>query len=245
MARRIEVNNSEGENISRARMKRWRNVLCPESQPDAEIKAIDAVEDELEMLPPLVERIRALISRIDPLSHYKAFENVEFILEAIGHLDYPGSPAVDVLWRHGQIDEQRRETAKQYISALNLWLQRLNIKQALESQPENADMTNQVYNALGEFDAYKRWLAMSLQKTLKEHAFAPWDFINECDDKTFVQSTYLAILHRPPSSDDLQFRLEELQEGKSRKQFLDEILDAAEHKMSHLYGLAEMIKSGR
>jgi len=83
------------------RMKRWRNVMCPESEPDSEIRAIDALEDKFGKLPPKVERIRTLESRIDPLSHYKAFENIEFIINAIGDLDYKGYPAVDVLWRAG------------------------------------------------------------------------------------------------------------------------------------------------
>ena len=69
-------------------------------------------------------------SRIDPLSHYKAFENVEFIAQAIGDLDYPGSPAIDVLWRHGQIDDERREEAKRYIYCITAWLDGKTAEQA-------------------------------------------------------------------------------------------------------------------
>ena len=127
------------------RMKRWRNVMCPDDKPDTEIQAIDAIEDEMGELAPLVERIRALVSRIDPLSHYKAFENVEFILEAIGQLDYPRSPAVDVLWRWSQIDEQRRNEAKSYINALNSWLLELSLEEAKIHQPNNLPVLGKVY----------------------------------------------------------------------------------------------------
>ena len=116
------MNAVKNEERHTRRMYRWRNVLCPESEPDDEILRIDAVEDTLPDLPGMVERIRALISRVDPLSHYKAFDNVDFLLDAIGQLDYPRSPAVDVLWRHGQIDDQRRTEAKCYIDALSAWI---------------------------------------------------------------------------------------------------------------------------
>ena len=52
---------------AKARMRRWRNVMCPESKPDAAIRAIDAFEDELDDVPSLVERIRALDRRIEGL----------------------------------------------------------------------------------------------------------------------------------------------------------------------------------
>ncbi len=224
------------------RMKRWRNVMCPDDKPDAEIQAIDAIEDEMGELAPLVERIRALVSRIDPLSHYKAFENVEFILEAIGQLDYPRSPAVDVLWRWSQIDEQRRNEAKSYINALNSWLLELSLEEAKIHQPNNLPVLGKVYSLLGDSDDSKRWLAMCLRKTLKEHAYTPWDFINESDDETFVRGVYEAILHRPPSPDDMKFRLEELRNGKDRQSFFLEIFEAEEHQMSHLRGLASIIK---
>jgi hypothetical protein len=228
--------------LKQKRMHRWRNVLCPESNPDAEIQAIDAFEESMGDLLPFVERIRALISRIDPLSHYKAFENIEFLLDAIGKLDYPRSPAVDVLWRFGQIDEDRRKEVKQYINALDNWLQDMGIEQAKQQQSDNTSVVDKVYDLLGESDDNKRWLAMCLKKTLKEHVYTPWDFINEIDDITFVRAVYKAILHRPPSPDDLQFRVEELRNGKDRQSFFLEIFDANEHHNSHLSKLADIIK---
>ena len=236
------MTGNSDDRITQSRMKRWRNVMCPESQPDAEIKAIDAVEDEMGGLTPLVERIRALISRIDQLSHYKAFDNIDFILNAVGKLDYPRIPAVDVLWRFGQIDDQRRDEAKSYITALNTWLTGLSIEEARASQPDNIALLDKIYNTLGNMDESKRWLAMCLSKTLKEHAYAPWDFIDESDDVTFINAVYESILHRHPSPDDLQFRLEELQNGTDREAFFQQIFEAGEHKTSHLHGLASIIK---
>jgi hypothetical protein len=230
------------EKAVQPRMKRWRNVVCPESQPDAEMKEIDAFEDELDSMMPIVERIRALISRIDPLSHYKAFENIDFILDAVGKLDYPRSPAVDVLWRFGQIDDQRRDEIKRYITAVNTWLTVVSLDDAVAKQPDNSQILSKVYRFLGEIDENKRWLVMCLSKTLKEHAYTPWDFINESDDATFVTAVYESILHRHPSPDDLKFRLEELRNGKEREELFEEVFVAGEHKMSHLHGLASIIK---
>ncbi len=236
------MNAVKNEERHTRRMYRWRNVLCPESEPDAEILRIDAVEDTLPDLPGMVDRIRALISRVDPLSHYKAFDNVDFLLDAIGQLDYPRSPAVDVLWRHGQIDDQRRAEAKCYIDALSAWISGVPLDKVKSQQTGNNAILDKVYTALGETDDYKRWLAMTLRKTLKEHTYTSWDFIAECDDTTFVLAVYEGILHRQPSPDDLKFRLEELANGKDRKDFFQEIFDAGEHQNSHMSAIAEKVK---
>lgn len=230
------------DNPTQPDMRPWRNVMCPDSRPDAEIRAIAALEAEIGELPPLVERIRALISRVDPLSHYKAFDNLDFLLEAIGDLDYPGSPAVDVLWRHGQIDDDRRAEAKTYIDALTAWLAGTDLAAAQAAQPENAERLSQIYEALGEPNEEKRWLALSLRKTLKEHAYTPWDVIAEYGDAAFVRAVYLSILGRSPSPDDLAFRIEELNQGKTREAFFLEIMDTGEHRHGHLHGIAAHLK---
>lgn len=229
-------------NETRAKMWRWRNVTCPESEPDAEIRTIDAFEATLDGPPPLVARIRALISRVDPLSHYKAFENLDVLLDAIGDLDYPGSPAVDVLWRHGAIDEARRARAKGYIDALNAWLAGMDLEMAKAEQPENAARVAQIFEALGAMVDEKRWLAMCLRKTLKELVYTPWDFIHEYDDAAFVRAVYESVLGRPPSPDDLTFRVEELEGGKSREAFLTEVIRADEHRRVHLHDVAARLK---
>lgn len=230
--------------VPRSDMRRWRNVMCPQSEPDAEIRAIDAVEAETGDLPPLVERIRALISRVDPLSHYKAFENLDFLLDAIGDLDYPGSPAVDVLWRHGEFDDDRRAQAKAYVTALSAWLAAEDLAAAQAAHPEDAELVAKIYEALGEVNDQKRWLAMCLRKTLKEHAYTPWDFIEEYDDASFVRAVYQSVLGRPPSPDDLAFRIEELNEGKTREAFFLEIMATDEHRRDHLHGVAARLKQG-
>ncbi|MBN1249028.1 MAG: DUF4214 domain-containing protein [Anaerolineae bacterium] len=228
--------------VVRYDLRRWRNVMCPESEPDAEIRAIDAVEVEIGGLPPLGERIRALISRVDPLSHYKAFENLDFLLDAIGNLDYPGSPAVDVLWRHGEFDDDRRTQAKAYVTALDAWLAAEELPAAQTAHPEDAELMAKTYKALGEMNDQKRWLAMCLRKTLKEQAYTPWDFIGEYDDAAFVRAVYLSVLHRPPSPDDLAFRVEELSQGKTREAFFLEIMATDEHRRDHLHGVAAHLK---
>ena len=226
---------------TREKMRRWRNVMCPEGEPDAEIRVIDAFEAELDGLP-LVARIRALISRIDPLSHYRAFENLDFVLAAIGDLDYPGSPAVDVLWRHGVIDEERRAQARSYIDAIGAWLADVDLGTAKTAQPNGGGCMSHVFEALGEPSQEKRWLAMSLRKTLKEHAYTPWDFISEVDDAAFVRAVYESILGRPPSPDDVTFRVEELAAGKSREVFFAEVMGVDEHRRGHLHGVAGRLK---
>jgi hypothetical protein len=223
-------------------MRRWRNVVCPESEPDAEIRSIDALESALGAVEPIVERIRALISRVDPLSHYKAFENIDFVMGAIGQLDYPGSPAVDVLWRRGQIDDERRAEAKRYVFCLTAWLEGKDLAQAESERPDCSTLLQKTYTALGKMDDCKGWLAMCLRKTLKEHAYTPWDVIAEHDDEAFVCAVYESILGRPPSPDDLQFRIEELRGGKDREALLDEIMSAEEHRTGHLYGVASFLK---
>ncbi len=226
----------------REKMRRWRNVMCPDSEPDAEVRAIDAAEQNLDKPAAMVTRIRALISRIDSLSHYKAFENIDFLLDAIGDLDYPGSPAVDVLWRDGQVDDVRRAHARAYADALGAWLSGRSLPSAQGDHPDSADLLTRIYEALGEPNEEKRWLAMSLRKTLKEHAYTPWDYIAEYDDAAFVCAVYESVLGRPPSGDDLAFRVEELLAGKSREAFVTEIMGTDEHRRGHLYGIAAHLK---
>ena len=219
--------------------------MCPESQPDVEIKAIQALEDKLGELPPRVERIRSLESRIDPLSHYEAFENIDFIMKSIGELDYPGYPAVNVLWRNGQIDDERREEAKRYIYSISSWLDGKNVEEAKIERQECSRLLDKVYTVLGEMSDHKRWLAMSLSKTLKEHAYTPWDFIGEYGDEDFIKAVYVAVIGREPSPDDLKFRMEELKTIKSREEFFLDVFNAEEHKMGHLHGVAGILKSSK
>lgn len=217
---------------SHERMHRWRNITCPESEPDAEIRRIEVMEDERGPFPAEAEQIRALISRFESLSHYKAIENLTFIMRAIGSSDYPGMPAVDVLWRHERIDDERRATFRRYYHALQSWLAGETIEQAKEKQAAPTDALgelDEVYASLGDPDDAKTWLAASLAKTLGEQVLTPEDVIAEHDDEAYVLALYEAILHRHPSPDDLKFRLAELRNGMTRDEMFGGVLAAAEH----------------
>ena len=60
------------------------------------------------------------------------------------------------------------------------------------------------------------WLAASLAKTIKAHAFLPEDVLEEYSDEEFVKALYRAALRREISPDDLRFRLDELRGEKTR-----------------------------
>ncbi len=223
-----------------ARMERWRNVMCPDSGPDADIARINAIEDELGPFPDEVEHVRALISRFDSLSHYRALDNLAFIMRAIGASEYPGMPAVDVLWRHERIEDERRERFKALYQALRAWLAVQSLEQAASSAASAPEEAEEVYAALGERDGPKVWLAESLAKTLAEHVLLPEDVIAEHDDEAYVKALYEAVLHRHPSPDDLRFRVGELRNGRTRDEMLTDILNAAEHTghvLGHVAGI--------
>ena len=224
------------------RMKRWRNVACPQSEPDAEMVAIDKFEDSLGVLPPKVERIRALISRIDPLSHYKAFDNLDFLMTAIGKLDYPRYPAIDVLSRHGQLDNERLTQVQRYVYCLEAWLAGKSLAEAAAERKDCPKLIEKTYTELGDRTDEKRWLVMAMVKTLKEHAYSPWHFIAEAEDADFVRAVYFANLKRPPSPDDLKFRVEGLRGGKTRHSFFLEVFGSAEHQRRKLGQVAGIIK---
>jgi len=228
------------------RMMRWRNVACPESEPDAEMQNIDALEDHLGErlgdMPQNVAQIRALISRIDPLSHYKTFDNLDFILRAIGALDYPKRPAVDVLWRFGEIDEERRLKVKAYIDALTAWIED---KPREEVDVGDAKLVDSVYTSLGERTEWKVWLAMCMAKTLKEHAYTPWDVVDDHGNREYVCAVYETILGRPPSPDDLAFRVKELESGKTREDLFQEVFSSEEHKNAYLERIAGRLKDAQ
>ena len=125
-----------------ARMEQWRNVTCPASEPDADIARINAIEAEVGPFPAEVEHVRALISRFDSLAHYKALDNLAFILRAIGASDYPDMPAVDVLWHHERIDDERRTQFKAYYHAVRAWLDGQSLEEATASADGRHEQTD-------------------------------------------------------------------------------------------------------
>ena len=221
---------------------KWRNVLCPDDEPDAEMQRIDAMEQALGEVPPEVMRVRALISRFDSLVHYRTFDNVALLLDAIGRKTYPGSPAVDVLSRAWEIDEERRERVKGYARALAAWAEGRPRSAAAAAGSAVAAQCDDVYEALGEPDDEKRWLAASLGKTLKVHACTPQEQIDDAGAKEFVCAVYQAALGRTPSPDDLDFRVAELAAGKTREGLMDEVFGSDESRRRRLHEVAAHLK---
>jgi hypothetical protein len=128
------------------------------------------------------------------------------------------------------------------VHAIDAWLDGKRSDEAGATHPGCVEQVEKVYTSLGEADGVKRWLAMTLRKTLKERSYTPWDVIDEYDDADFIRAVYLSILGRPPSPDDLKFRVEELESGKTREEFLQEILSAPEHEWGHLARLAGQLQ---
>ena len=87
--------------------QRWRNLVEDPSHYDAEMRRIDSIFN-VEKAKESTHHIRALISRFDAVVHYRAEENLSLLVNAIGNGTYPDYPAVDVLARNWQIDEERR-----------------------------------------------------------------------------------------------------------------------------------------
>ncbi len=200
------------------------------------------MEEELGPLPDEVEHVRALVSRFDSLSHYRAVDNLTFIMRAIGSSSYPGMPAVDVLWRHEHIDDERRATFRRYYRALQSWLAGESLEQAKQDHPDGCEEPDEVYAALGDMDDAKQWLAASLAKALAEYVLRPEDIIAEHEDEAYVRALYEAVLHRQPSPDDLGFRVAELRNGMTRDDMFGGVLNAVEHTDHVRAHIAEVLK---
>ena len=203
-------------------MSHWRNVLCDPDQLDSEMKRLDAMQAALGDLPADAAAIRALISRFDSITHYKCEDNVRFLLDAIGAGTYPGCPAVDVLWRAWECEDDRRRRFRGYVHALRAWAE------DVDAPPDAVTQHEEVSVALGEPDQHKRWLALSLAKTLDVFTYSPEDAAEELPPKDFVRRVYMTALGRNPSPDDLRNRLNELASGKSGEDLLREVLASKE-----------------
>ena len=205
----------------------WRNILHHDNEPDEAMQRIDAQVARLEELPEAVRHIRALISRFDSLTHYCAFDNLNLLIHAIGAGTYPGRPAVDVLTRAWEMDDQRRARAKTYAQTLQAWSAGKSLDQA-QQVAGDSELCAELYSRLGPLEKHKAWLAASLAHTLKAFAYEAQDLLDEVAAADFVRGVYRAALDRDPSPDDLQNRLAELASGKSRGQFIREVFDSAE-----------------
>ena len=219
----VMVTPAVGETADIEAAQRWRNVVEDPSHYDVDMRRIDSMI-EVAKAKKNIHHIRALISRFDAVSHYRAEENLSLLVSAIGSGTYPNYPAVDVLARHWQIDEDRRIWFMSWSRALAAWSR---------AEPTDIKLTigGQVLalnDLLGERSRDKEWLAASLSKTLKCFVETPEERISDLGDETFVRAVYRSALGRDPSPDDLSFRLQELATGKDREAFVNEVFGSTE-----------------
>ena len=166
----------------------WRNILHHHDEPDEAMQRIDAQVAPLEELPDAVRHIRALISRFDSLTHYCAFDNLDLIVRAIGEGTYPGQPAVDVLTRAWEMDDQRRSRAKTYVQTLRAWSEGKSAEEA-QQVAGDSELCAELYATLGPFEEHKAWLAASLAHTLKAFAYEAQDLLDETAEADFVRGS--------------------------------------------------------
>ncbi|MCY3792370.1 MAG: hypothetical protein OXH63_26625 [Gemmatimonadetes bacterium] len=218
----------------------WRNILHHHDEPDEAMQHIDAQVAPLEELPDAVRHIRALISRFDSLTHYRAFDNLDLIVRAISEGTYSDRPAVDVLTRAWEMDDQRRSRAKTYVQTLRAWSEGKSAEEA-QQVAGDSELCVELYATLGPFEEHKAWLAASLAHTLKAFAYEAQDLLDETAEEDFVRGVYRAALDRDPSHDDLQNRLAELAGGKSRDHFVREVFDSAESRQRQQWRVLEKL----
>ena len=220
----------------------WRNILHHDHEPNEAMQRIDVQVAPLEELPDAVRHIRALISRFDSLTHYRAFDNLDLLVRAIGEGTYVGRPAVDVLTRAWEMDDQRRSRAKTYVQTLQAWSEGKSAEEA-QQVVDDAELCAELYGILGPLKEHEAWLAASLAHTLKAFAYEAQDLLDETAEADFVRGVYRAALGRDPSHDDLQNRLTELAGGKSRDHFIREVFDSAESRERQQWQVLEKLNA--
>lgn len=224
------------------RLYRRKNALLENAGTDMEIQQMNELEeDDLSESGEKVQQIRALIDRIADLSHYRAFNDIDFIVEATGAKDYPGSPALDVLPSQDEIDRDRRERLKDYICCLTTWADGANLEDAVDDFKASEKMLRNTYIHLGAADEEKKWLIQCLIDALKGMASSPEDVIYEITDEEFVLYLYKTILGREPDEDDRKLRLAELKRGKPRQELVKEVLESRESTRRMLTEIAASV----
>jgi hypothetical protein len=206
-----------------------------------EVTEMNSVEESTE-IGEKAQQIKALISRICDLSHYRALDDIDFLIEAIGDKDYPGSPALDVLPSHAGVDTGRREKVKEYIYCLNSWTEGKDVEDAVGEFRVNENLLRTVYIHLGDLDDDKRVLSLCLSDSLDELVSSPEDIVSEISDEEFIYHTYRTILGREPDDDDLVLRLAELERGKTRPEVIREVLECKESNRRMVAEIAESIR---
>ena len=228
------------------RIYRWRNIPAEGAEPDAESdgksQEVNAMEEELGKVGEKVQQIRILISRMADLFHYRAFDDIEFIIGAIGTKDYEGSPALDVLPSNEGIDRELREKVREYIYCLNAWAEGKDVEDAVAEFKANEKRLRSTYIHLGELDEEKKWLAMHLAETLEQEVASPEDILSEISDEDFINYVYNTVLGRKPDEDDFNLRLMELKRGKTREELIKGVLESRESHKRMLSEIAQSIK---
>ena len=236
---------------------RRKNTITEDAELDMEIQQTeqeDALEEESDEVSDVgsddvsgemgekVQQIKALIARNSDLLHYRAFDDIDFIIEAIGKKNYSGSPALDVLPSHDGIDRERREKAKDYIQCLSSWAEGKEVEDAVAEFKASEKLLRSTYAQLGVLDEDKKQLALFLAENLGEKVASPEDAILEVSDEEFINYVYNAILGRGPDDDDFNLRLMELRRGKTRQELITEILESRESSRRMVSEIAKSIK---
>ncbi len=237
---------------------RRKNTITEDAELDMEIQQTeqeDALEEEFDEVSDVglsevsgemgekVQQIEALVARNSDLLHYRAFDDIDFIIEAIGKKDYSGSPALDVLPSHDGIDRERREKTKDYIQCLSSWAEGKEVEDAVAEFKASEKLLRSTYAQLGVLDEDKKQLALFLAENLGEKVASPEDAILEVSDEEFINYVYNAILGRGPDDDDFNLRLMELRRGKTRQELITEILESRESSRRMVSEIAKSIKT--
>jgi hypothetical protein len=231
------------------RIYRKKNDADQEGELEMGVTAVNTMELEANAkeqdsgrLGEKVQQIRVLISRAAALSHYRAIDDIGFIIEAIGAKDYEGSPALDVLPSNEEIDSERREKVKEYIYCLNSWAEKKDIEDAVAEFKASEKLVRNTYIHLGELDEEKKQLALELAEALNGKVSSPEDVISEISDEEFVIHVYKNILDRRPDDDDLRIKLMELRRGKTRQELVKDVLESKESSRRMLAEIAQAIQ---
>ncbi|MBD3181831.1 DUF4214 domain-containing protein [Candidatus Poribacteria bacterium] len=229
-------------------MFRPRNASAENGSVDTELYQSDPedlINDVNDIQSKDIHQIKALIHRICEISHYRIFDDVDFLIEAIGKKDYEGSPALDVLPSHEDTDRERREKIKEYIYCLECWAEGKELDDAVSEFKVGENFLKKVYLYLGELDEDKKELAKALSVVLKEKSSSPDDVLAEISDEHFVNHVYKTVLGRKPEDDDMRLRLMELERGKTRNELIKDILESRESHRKMLLEIAMTVQKDK
>ena len=202
---------------------------------------MNGAQEELDDLGEKVQQIKALVLRMAELSHYRAFADIDFIIKAVGEKDYDGSPALDVLPSHEDIDRDLREKVKEYIYCLTSWVEEKDLEDAVAEFKADERFLRNTYMQLGELDEEKKSLATFLAENLQEKVASPEDIVSEISNEDFIVYAYKTILGRAPDDDDFKLKMIELNRGKTRQELIKDILKSRESHKRMMTEIADSI----